>query len=499
MSMAFAAGLAALDVGAATEVSSVADLYAAFISPADGEEIVLAPGTYTISSQLSVSAQGVTLRSSGGKSQTVIEGDSSFRLLKVSGAGFSVRGITFRNGNNEQGGAIKVEGASAVSTVKIVDCDFVECTARLGGAIFARDDVHENYGPRSACGLVSGCTFTRCAVEWENLWNAGGAIYGSLWVEDSVFDACDVSANTSRGQTSIAATSHMTVTNCVFKGQQLRSNARGLVGTTFDLSNNDCAHGAARLLGCTMIGNELASKDAGLFYGRIVMDRCVISNTTTTVNTEAVNGGDLPSLYQSPVRSASRISSTLFVDNKCPFKMGGVPALVNCTFVRNVGGLAYYQDESAEPAITNCVFWGNVAKTKWPWNRVYKGVPGFYWCSTTSLPDNVRLGNTVIEGGSADADVAALLATDPSGESLRLTALAAEKGPGFKNAGAGDWSLMKASVLVDAGVRYDGIDAAKDIVGHMRCLRFGAVDPAALPDIGCYEFYSIPGLTIRLR
>ena len=498
MSMAFAAGLAALDVGAATEVSSVADLYAAFISPADGEEIVLAPGTYTIAAKLSVSAQGVTLRSSGGKSQTVIEGDSTFGLLEVSGANFTAKGITFRNGKASQGGAIKVSGAASASTVKIVDCVFSACTARHGGAIFARDDVHTEYGARSLCGLVSGCTFIGCGTVDTVMWNAGGAIYGSLWVEDSVFDACYTEANASRGQTSIAATSHMTVTNCVFKDQTLRSGVRGVVGTAFDLSNNDCPDGAVRLLECTISGNEIASSSAGLFYGRVVLDRCVVSNTTSSVNTSST-GSQLPWLYQSPKREASRISSTLFIDNQCPFRLDSVPALLNCTFVRNVGGLVYFESDTSSPEITNCVFWANIEKTSWPWGKKYKGVPGFYWYEGRSLGDSIRLAATVIEGGSANADVADILATDPSGASARLTALADQNGPGFKNSATGDWSLKKASVLVDGGVLYDGIASARDLAGHPRCLRFGAVDPAALPDIGCYEFYSIPGLTIRLR
>ena len=498
LSIAVLAALAALRTNA-VDVTPFDELRAALVSAADGATVTLADGTYAADGTIEVTAANVTLRSANGKGNAVIEGDTTFRLLKVSGENFTVSGITFKKGGSEQGGAIKVERATPVSTVKIVDCDFVECTAKLGGAIFAHDDVHEDYGPRSAYGLVSGCTFTRCASEWTDMWNAGGAIYGSLWVEDSVFDACDVSANASRGQTSIAATSHMTVTNCVFKGQTLRSNVRGLVGTTFNIRNEDCPHGAVRLLGCTIAGNELASSSAGLFFGRVVIDRCVVSNTTTTINTEAETGGNLPSLYQSPDRSASRITSSLFVDNQCPFKMGSVPAVVNCTFVRNVGGLAYHHEDSAMPVITNCVFWGNIEKTKWPWNRKYKGVPGFYWYEGSSLGDSIRLAATVIEGGSANADVVAILATDASGASARITALADQKGPGFKNMATGDWSLKKASVLVDGGVLYDGIASARDLAGHPRCLRFGAVDPEALPDLGGYEFYSIPGLTIRLR
>ncbi|MBQ1345597.1 MAG: hypothetical protein IIY62_04465, partial [Kiritimatiellae bacterium] len=234
LSIAAATALAALRTSAA-DVNTFDALKLALQNASAGATVTLADGTYTADGTIEVTAANVTLRSANGRGNAVIEGDTTFRLLKVSGENFTVSGITFKKGGSEQGGAIKVERATPVSTVKIVDCDFVECTAKLGGAIFAHDDVHEDYGPRSAYGLVSGCTFTRCASEWTDMWNAGGAIYGSLWVEDSVFDACDVSANASRGQTSIAATSHMTVTNCVFKGQTLRSNVRGLVGTTFNI------------------------------------------------------------------------------------------------------------------------------------------------------------------------------------------------------------------------------------------------------------------------
>ena len=483
-----------------TKVSTFDGLRSALIQAVDGDTITLASGTYNASSQIEVTVNDVTLMAENANDKPVLDAGATNRIMKVTGSRLTVVGISFKNGfTTSYGGAIRIDGAEAVSTVKIVDCEFVDCVAKLGGAIFAHDDVHEDYGPRSAYGLVSGCTFTRCATEWTDMWNAGGAIYGSLWVEDSLFDACSVDPDVSRGQTSIAATSHMTVTNCVFKDQQLRQNVRGLVGTTFDLSNNDCAHGAARLLGCTMIGNELASSSAGLFYGRVCIDRCVISNTTTTITTEAETGGNLPSLYQSPNRAASSISSTLFIDNKCPFKMGSVPALVNCTFVRNVGGLAYYQDDSAETVITNCVFWGNIAKTKWPWNRVYKGVPGFYWCTGTSLPENCKLANTIIEGGTANDDVAAVLATEVSGESTRLTDLAATKGPGFTDMAKGDFSLKRSSILVDAGVKADWMDSACDIAGNRRCLKKGLVSDGALPDIGCYEFFAVAGFKISLR
>ena len=493
---AVSAVLFAASAVAATEVSTVDGLCAALSSSSAGAEIVLAPGTYPIGRQLSVSAQNLTLRSRGGRAQTIIEGDSTFGLLLVTNANFTAKGITFKNGHSTDGGAVKL-GGDALATAKILDCDFVECTARYGGALFANDTSHSAYDARSAYGLVSGCTFTRCATEWTE-WNTGGAIYGSLWVEDSVFDACDVSANASRGLTSIAATSHMTVTNCIFKGQTLRSDVRGVVGTAFDLSNHDCQDGAVRLLGCTIAGNELASSKTGLFYGSVVLDRCVVSNTTSSVNTSST-GSELPWLYKSPKRESSRISSTLFIDNHCPFRLDSVPAILNCTFVRNVGGLAYFESDTSSPEITNCVFWANIEKTSWPWNKKYKGVPGFYWYEGKSLGDSIRLANTVIEGGSANTDVTAILATDPSGESARLTALAAEKGPGFKDAAAGDWTLKRSSVMIDAGVKADWMDSSCDLTGNKRCLKKGLVSDGALPDIGCYEFFAVAGFKISLR
>ncbi len=496
MSMAFAAGLAVLDVGAATEVSSVADLYAAFISPSDGEEIVLAPGTYTLAAKLSVvSAHGVTLRSSGGRDRTIIEGDSTFRLLEVSGENFTVRGITFRNGKASQGGAIKVSSAASVASVKIVDCDFEDCQAKYGGAIDAVNENYTSFVTRGQYGLVSGCKFKNCVATNTDMWCGGGAINGALWIEDSTFDGCR-SNDARQGHAVIAVSGCTTITNCVFVNHT--STAKGLVGTGRDALNHAYPNGTARVVDCLIANSTFAGSSDAFFESKVLLDRCVISNFSSTVSSS------LPRLYSSPSSDASeaRVTSCLFVDNQCPFRMDSIPSLLNCTFVRNVGGLAcdYLQTgQTLNLFITNCVFWANVAKTDWPYGATYKGVPGIYWHPSTPLQDLIKIGNTVVEGGTDNADVAAVLAADATGESSRLTALTAQKGPGFKNMATGDWSLKKASVLVDGGVLYDGIATARDLAGHPRCLRFGAVDPAALPDIGCYEFYSIPGLTIRLR
>ncbi len=500
MSIALAAALAALGSSAATEVSTVDGLCAALISPSDGEEIVLAPGTYTLASTLSVSAQNLTLRSRGGRARTIIDGDSKYRILNVSTNGFKVEGITFRNGRCPgNGGAISYSSSSVSQTTVVKDCDFIDCVAKYGGAIYAGQNSYSSFEPRANYGIVSGCTFLRCGIDSGASDNngGGGAICGALWVENSVFDACYCTTpNVQEYHLAIDVPSYMTITNCIFRNHT--NITRGLVGS----KEGRVQEGCARLIDCLIAGNTSSHVDDVLFHRKVILDRCVISNNASTVTSE------LSSLYRldaSGDRGFSRVMNCLFIDNQYPFNMDNLPPLLNCTFVRNVGGLAYNYIANADnrhmPAITNCLFWANVAKTSWPHNATFKGVPGVYWHGSMPLKDLVQLANIVVAGGTPDlnADVAAVLAADPSGASTHLTALAAQKGPGFRDAEAGDWSLRKASVLVDGGVRYDGVDAAQDLAGHRRCLKSGAVAQGALPDIGCYEYYSLAGLTIHLR
>ncbi len=463
-------------------------LRAAIEGAAAGATIPVPKGYYVVTNTIKATAAGLTIVAADGKDVTILDGGSSNRLFRISGAGTVVRGVTFKNGRNTQGGAIKLDGP-ALQTAKILDCDFIECTGRYGGAIFALDASHTDYDDPSAYALVRGCTFLRCGTPWNgDMWNTGGAIYGSLWVENSVFDACYTDPTASRGQTSIAATSHMTVLNCVFRNQTLRQYGGGLVGTAFDLQNNNCGNAAVRLVGCAICDNIVDSETVGLFYDRVWVDRCTISGSTTPVTSALVP------LFSAAKPGFCKVTSTLFADNGFPFKLNGgsMPALYNCTFIRNVGGLAFDMDSSSTPAITNCVFWGNVAKTDWPFNTQYKGAPGLYWHPSSPLPDLIRLGNTVIEGGSADEDLAAILAADTTGNSARLTALADEKGIRFTDAAKGDLRPRAKSPLTDAGVLCGWMAGAYDLAGRPRVFN-GA------PDVGCYEHFGEPATLLILR
>ncbi len=487
---------AALLVGSAcasdTTVSTYPALALALSSASNGDTITLMSGTYTANETINVSAENVTLVSAGGKADTIIDGGSSVQILKVGGGHFTVEGITFRNayyaGN---GGAISFSSSSVSQTAMIRNCDFIDCTAKYGGAIYAGQNSYSSFEPRENYGIISGCTFLRCGVATVGSEGGGGAIFGALWVEDSVFDACFCSDTTkNQYHAAIDVTSYATVTNCIFRNHT--QTKRGLVGSKEQREQQGCS----RLVDCIIANNVGHDQDDVLFHRKVILDRCVISNNETTVTST------LASIYRLDAtgdKSFSRIISCLFIDNKYPFRMDAMPPIVNCTFVRNVGGLVCDNAQSLNFAITNCVFWGNVEKTEWPFGNKFKGVPGIYWHPTTPLQDLIKIGTTVVEGGTDNADVAAVLAADATGESSRLTALAAQKGPGFKDAAKGDWTLRRSSVLVDVGVKADWMDSASDLAGHKRCLKRGLVSDGALPDIGCYEFYTIAGFKISFR
>ena len=163
-------------------VGDFARLKAEIEGATNGATVVVNRGIYTATSAIDVTAANLTVVSREGKGKTILDGDSSANLLRVSASGFTVRGVTFKNGSSDKGGAIRLDGSAAVNTATIRDCDFVDCTARFGGAIYAPDETHTDFDARSEYGIVDGCEFVRCGTSWTDMWNAGGAIYGSPWI-----------------------------------------------------------------------------------------------------------------------------------------------------------------------------------------------------------------------------------------------------------------------------------------------------------------------------
>jgi len=488
---ALAATIIACQAGATVKtVSTFAALKAGLESAYPGDVIALSDGTYNATGQITVSAENVALVSAGGKTAATVDGCSLYRILYVSGANFRIEGITFRNAHYAgNGGAISYSSSSVSKTAIIKNCDFIDCTAKYGGAIYAGQNSYTSFEPRENYGIVSGCTFLRCGIDTAGTddWGGGGAIFGALWVEDSVFDACfcsDMSKN--QYHAAIDVTRYATVSNCVFRNHS--QTKRGLIGAS-EIYPETQQNGCVRLVDCIIANNTATDRDDVLFHRKVILDRCVISNNATTVTST------LLSLYRfdaSGERGFSKVTSCLFIDNKYPFNMANMPPLLNCTFVRNVGGLACGKETSLNAAITNCVFWGNYEKTSWPNNDQFNGGPGLYWNSQFDLPSLIRIGSTVIEEGVGNGYLYDVLEADSSGKSLALTRAAADRGPGFSNAEKGDWSLKSKSPFVDAGVFMDWMPGAFDLAGKPRLSR-------EAPDLGCFEWMRKASFAVYLK
>ncbi len=486
------------------------ELKTAIENAEEGETVFVAPGTiYEATATIVVTMKNVTLKAAAGTGATpVLDGANAHQLIFVAADGFAVEGVKFQNakgsGTSESAGnrcgAIFLKTESNVKTAKIVDCIFEDCIGEWGGAIWAYDDdQNAGFADRSAYGLISGCTFKRCGVVGTHAQRDGGAILGTMWIENSTFDACFGPAGVAQRHAAVAVSAYTTISNCVFKnfaGDVAALTGHALVGScrTHWIGDNNTAQDTmvARLLDCRILDNELRTDQTGsLFHERVMLDRCVISNTTST--------SVLPALFSKMKTAQCGVANTLFVDNKFPFDVNYLPALENCTFVGNIGGIVCVNPLSRDVAITNCVFWGNAAKPVIPWDEGYKGVPGFYRHGAIDL-SHFQIANTIIEGGSANDAIKAVLECDPTkiGEksaSLVLTERAdANPARLFKDAGGGgDYApRSKSSPLVDGGVALAWMSGATDLAGNPRLV-------GECPDIGCYEFIPKAGFSIIVR
>ncbi len=120
----------------------------------DNDTINVAPGTYNITATLNYnSSENFSLTVSGdGAGTTVLDGADTIQLLNMSSTGASaditVRGMTFRNGNNiltDYGGGLNIVVASAViiieqSVFNDNRANRTPPTSGSGGGVFASSD-----------------------------------------------------------------------------------------------------------------------------------------------------------------------------------------------------------------------------------------------------------------------------------------------------------------------------------------------------------------------
>jgi len=156
----------------------------ALAAAANGDTVLLAPGTYFESVTL---PSGVTLRGADPSQPPVLDGGGSARVLTISqGSAFTrLESITLRHGQAGQGpgGGVRVVGGS----LSMRDVTIASCQAAFGGALSLENGAHVTWSG----GAVTGCAASYGGAAFadggllaltgltlaSNSAQAGGAVY----------------------------------------------------------------------------------------------------------------------------------------------------------------------------------------------------------------------------------------------------------------------------------------------------------------------------------
>ena len=289
----------------------------AIADAADGDEIRVGPGTWTVDGEAIIDFQGKNIRiySAEGPDTTILDGQStSGRRCRAAlcDGGLtnlaSLEGFTIRNclapnydwnGNGQAdfweyfGGAIWCRGGSSPS---ILDCRFVNCTAEYGGAICNWDEFGSANNPR-----IVDCSFENNSAGF----GVGGAIYsnggspsmsGCLFIGNTAYNG---GAVMNFGGSDSALVSCQFIDNFADRGGAMfnDSSMPTLADCTF-IDNRSTDNGGA-VLNADPSGNQNIP----------VFNRCTFSG-----NHSGDEGGAMHNFSCSPVIEASSFSDNIALD-----------------------------------------------------------------------------------------------------------------------------------------------------------------------------------------
>jgi hypothetical protein len=307
-------------------------IQAAIDAALDGDEVLVAPGTYLES--INYLGLAIAVRSTGGPAVTAIDAgglDTVVRCVTGEGPGTILEGFTITGGSAAAGAGLRcvastptvvgcvflenhvtndgVGGAmflTGMSSVTVVDTDFLGNTANVGAGIFSEvvSDV-----------AVSGCTFR------GNVSAVGSAInareLGTISVADSRF-IDNGSAGAVGGGAIGAFDSDLTVIRSLFTGNQGAAGGAIVAG-----------------IGTLAVRDSVFVNNLGGYAGGAIYE----------------------------LNLASSLVNCLFSSNQSTFGGGVFTSTetftaTNCTFVNNFGS-GFTEEVPSVPVLTNCIFRGN--------------------------------------------------------------------------------------------------------------------------------------------
>lgn len=331
--------------------STIQEAYAPAV---DGDEIVIAPGTYA---PFSVAGKVVTIRSSDGREVTIIDGGAVEACVLNFGSGSTTfEGLTFTNGvgQNFNGGAIGIAFGSPSFTFN--NCVFSNSSS-IKGAI-GTPTVTDGY-------TFAGCTFSGNSGDNAGVLRTFSGPY--------VFVDCTFSNNTATqvgGALSIQEPM-ISITGCTFQGNSAPTG--GAIGNAADFSGPN-----AQLDDCVFDGNTATGADGGgaiWTYNSIPITNCqfmgniaeagpggavhstgasgvVILTDSTFDQNEAVNGGGV-SLYGGSATGCTFTGNIASGNGGAVHAASGESTIVNCEMSMNAAGTSGGGVYVADLAIVN--------------------------------------------------------------------------------------------------------------------------------------------------
>ncbi|MHC5023927.1 MAG: hypothetical protein ACYTGG_08440 [Planctomycetota bacterium] len=381
--------------GSGTEMDPYCSIQIAINAASDGDEILVAPGTYY--EAIDLLGKAVWLHSAGGAdvttidatglnaavvtcannegSNTVLEG---FRITGGSGTwrddwfGFCGGGLYILESSptiqgcviaenvvsDGAGGGMYNDGASPTVTGCIFDANRAQATA--GYAQVAGGGIYNSGGGLTIveCGFVGNRAIPFHGGQDMQSW--GGAVHhaaGDLTITGSEFLGNE--AQDGGGVYDVSGSS-ITILSCLFSA----NIATGTISDDGDVFGGHggglrTAGGSPVVMACDFIGNSAAGTGGGMHSSG---SSPTVTGCTFTDNSANNGGGGMHN-----DGSHATITGCQFVGNTgksgggVANSWGSSPTLINCTFEANVadwgGGMS---SNGSSPTVTDCVFAGNI-------------------------------------------------------------------------------------------------------------------------------------------
>ena len=497
---------------------------------ASHDTILVASGTYNIDAPITVPENAklwLAIRSANietgdeDRDGTILNGGGTTQIMKILSAAVTVSGFTFQDGYLESASYTSYNGGAAIYAPKhkvvVRNCVFRgnRTVNAAGTCICCSGSGHTL--------TVSRCVFTNNTQDVNISGKAakGLAVFcqnSTVTVEDCLFDNNRATAESMNGLLTAGEGKGWQFDGCTFL-----TNTFAKTGTAAATHYAGCVnlYGSSAMRNCRFSCNAFGATGSDAVAGSIlnVADSCMLSNCTFTSIVDSNNDSSLGTIrvvgndvsfidcaftenefgryfIEIDAKTNTLFRNCLFADNKrkatyyrivrqngCPAGAGLV--LENCTFANNtdmIGGTEVHMIGSG----------GTSSCTNIYVNTVFTGYLHPAPSGIRTIARNCCFGSLYNDNFLEKTDC--FMISDVPACDLK-----------FMDASHGDYALQRKSPLREMGrmLPWMTVDAV-DLGGGLRVVSGTgeplAVDPSALPDIGCYECALKPlGLSLIIR